>query len=144
MTKILCNRSCKQPLCLYTELCEWCLPRPSHTHCQQTKNFLLNYYHHPLHLHDYLQCVITTTTNNHLPRPSFDAPNHHSTPTTTTTWQCHVTSTQAHAVSMASGGDDLACQQTCHVVQTVMAPCVITIHINPGMLHHASPLSFFP
>jgi len=45
-------------------------------------------------------------TNNHLLGPSFDAPNHHSTPTTTTTmWQCHVTSAQAHAVLMASGRD---------------------------------------
>ena len=29
-------------------------------------------------------------------------------------------------------GDDLARQQTCHVVQTVMTQVVVTVHISPG------------
>jgi len=39
MTKILHNRSCKQPSFLYTEPCKWCFPRRSHTHHEQTKPF---------------------------------------------------------------------------------------------------------
>jgi len=29
-------------------------------------------------------------------------------------------------------GDDLACQQTCHIIQTVMTPVVVTVPIISG------------
>ena len=42
---------------------------------------------------------------------------------------------------MTAHGDDLACQQTCHVPQTVMTPVVVTV---PMILGEQQPLpSYF-
>ena len=36
--------------------------------------------------------------------------------------------------------DDLACQQTCHVVQTVTTQVVVTVHMNVGEPPHSPSL----
>ena len=97
VTKHLRNRSCKRPSFLYTEPRKRRLPRTVHKRHQQTNLFPLNHHHHPPPLRHCVTATTstaspTTTNNDHLPCPSFDAPNHHCTPRTTTMWQRHVTS----------------------------------------------------
>ena len=53
-------------------------------------------------------------------RPPFDPPQQH--------WQRG----NAKSPGTTAEGDDLACQQTCHVVQTVTTQVVVTVHISPG------------
>jgi hypothetical protein len=44
-------------------------------------------------------------------------------------------------IALLAHGDDLACQQTCHIVQTVMMPVVVTVPIISGE-QQPSPPSF--
>jgi len=89
VTKNLCNRSSKWPSFLYTELCKWHLLRTAHKQYQQTNLSPLNHHHPQQQL---------PTTHNHpdwQPPPSTPIVRCHKPPlhipTTTTTWQCHVT-----------------------------------------------------
>jgi hypothetical protein len=65
MTKVLRNRSCKPPSCLYAEPRERRLPETSSTHHRQTISLFLNH-HHPR------RPPTSLSTNNHLPKTPFD------------------------------------------------------------------------
>ena len=86
----------------------------------------------------------TTTSSRHLSllyllqfhseypphRPPFDPPtNYHCTQDRP---QQHRQHGNAKSPGMTAEGDNLAHQQTCHVIQTVMMQVIVTVHISPG------------
>ena len=112
----------------------------SQVYRKQTNLFLLNH-HHP-------RFVSTTTTNNHYLLQPFDHLNNNynvAMPRRQRNGRKdedrQMDGDDSVNTSFRQDEDDLACQRTCHIVETVTMQVVVTVHMNSGKLLFSS-LSF--
>ena len=133
MTKI-CNIMTKRPSSLYTEPRERRLPK-THIHIvnKQILSFSTTIIHHLCFLHHHLPQLFNHPNDDY----NVATPRHQPHPRRTTT---NGKNLPRHHAPLRWFEDDLARQQTCHVVQTVTTQIIVTVHMNSGK----PLLSLFP
>jgi len=88
-------------------------------------------------------CITTIANHHHLWQLSFNhLPPPLHTPTMTTGWQCHITG-PIHMPLDDYGEGNLARQQMCHVVYTVMMLVVVPVHVTQGEQPDTPPPPLF-
>ena len=130
LTKNLRNRSCKRPLCLYTEPRERRLPE-THIHIvnKQSLSFLTTIIHH--------------LPSFPPPPATFRPPQRrlqHGNATSPAKWTERRGRTDSDDNANTQDEDEVARQRTCHIVETVTTQVVVTV---PAGEPPHSPFSSF-